>query len=92
VQVENRIRGKPRRLIGFIADKKLVADEQCIASNLELIGDPVIDTGLDQIAGYRWNAIARQYLDGVVAIPERTGGINPQRVEEARVHQGIAGI
>ena len=92
MQVENRIRWQPLRLIGLIANKILAADEQRIAANLEGVADRIIDTELDPVAGYRRNLIARQDLDIAVVIPKRAVGADLQRVEETRIHEGIAGI
>jgi hypothetical protein len=92
VQVENRIGRQPLRLIGFVADKILAADEQRIAADLEGVGDRIIDAGLDPVARDRRDSIARQDLDVAVGVGERAVGADLQRVEEARIHQGIAGI
>ena len=92
MQVEDRIRWKPLRLIGFIADKILAADEQCIAANLEGVGDRIIDSRLDSIARDCRDSIAGQDLDIAVDVRKRTVGPNLERVEEAGIDQGIAGI
>ena len=80
------------RLIGFIPNEILAANEQRIASNLEGIGDRIIDTELDPVARYRRNSIARHDLDIPVGIRERAVGADLQGIEEARINEGIAGI
>src|SRR3984893_2822989 len=92
VKVEDRIGRQPRRLIGFVADKILTADEERVASDLEGVRQRIIDTGLDSVARDGRNAIARQNLDTAVDVGERAVGADLQRVEEARVDQRIAGV
>src|SRR5262249_48910900 len=89
---ENGIRRQPRRLVGFVADEILAADEQRIAANLKRVGDRIVKTCLDPIARDCRDSIAGQDLDIAVAVRKRTMGSELKRVEEARVNEGIAGI
>src|SRR5436190_5278191 len=91
-KIENGIGRQSRRLVGFIPHEVLAADEQRIAADLEGIGDRIIETGLDPIAGDRRNSVARHDLDIAVAVRKRTVGAELQGVEEARIDEGIAGI
>ena len=92
MQVENRIPGQPGCLVGFIADKILAADEQSIATDLEGVGDRIIDAKFDPVTRDRRNSVARHDLDIAVGIGERAVGADLQSIKEARIHERIAGI
>src|SRR4051794_11695394 len=92
VEIEHSIGRQPLRLVGFVADEILTADEQRVRTNLEGVRHRVIETGLDSVAGNRRNSIARQDLNVAVAVCKRTVGANLQSVEESCVHQGVARI
>ncbi len=63
MQVENCIGRQPLRLIGFVADKILTADEQRISPNLECVSQRIFDPCLDPVAGDCRDSIAGQNLD-----------------------------
>src|SRR5207302_10364739 len=92
MQVEDRIGRQSRRLIGFIADEKLTADVKRIASDLERVGDGIVDAGLDPVSGDGGNSIARQNLDVAVGVRKETVGADLQRIEESRIDQRVAGV
>src|SRR5450631_1498165 len=93
VQVENCIGRQPLCLVGFVADKVLAVDEQRIPTNLECVGDGIIDAGLDPIAWDCRDSIAGQNLDVAAGgVGKRAVGADLQRVQETRVHESIAGV
>src|SRR6478735_1677009 len=81
VEIENSISWQPRELIGFIADKILVADKQGVSTYLEGISDRVIHPELDAVAGYRRNSIARHDGDIAVRIGKRAVGADLQGIK-----------
>src|SRR5260370_35634794 len=87
VEVENRIGWQPRGLIGFVADQILTADEQCVASNLERVGDRIIDAGLDPVSRDGRNPMAGKDLDVAMEVGEGPVGTDLQRVRESTVAQ-----
>ena len=91
VEIENSISWQPRELIGFIADKILVADKQGVSTYLEGINDRVIHPELDAVAGYRRNSIARHDRDIAVSIGKRAVGADLQGIKETRIHERISG-
>src|ERR1700736_1029194 len=92
MEVENRIRRQPLRLIGFVADKVLRADEKCICSDLKRIGNGIIDAGLYSASWDCWNPSAWTNLDVTADVSEGAVGTDLQSVKESRVHKGIAGV
>jgi len=50
-------------VVGFVADKILIADEQRITADLERLGDRIIDAALIRLRRDGRDSIARQNLD-----------------------------
>jgi hypothetical protein len=80
MEVKNCVGRQPLRLVGVVANKILAADEQRIPSNLERVGDRIIDAGFDSVAGDGRDSIARQNLDITVGIGEGTVGADLQGI------------
>ena len=72
--------------------KYWLADEQRVAADLERVGDRIIEAGLDPVARDRRDSVAGQDLDIAVGVGERAVGADLQRIEEARIHEGVAGV
>src|SRR4029077_6498456 len=81
-----------RRLVGFVAHEILAAEEQRIAADLQRVGDRIVETRLDPVARNCRDSIAGHDLDISVSVRKRTVRAELQEVEEARVHESIAGI
>src|SRR6266699_893036 len=92
VEVENGIRSQSLRLIGFVTDEILTADEQRISSDLEGVGDRIIDAGLDAIAGDGRDPVSRQYLDVAVGVGEGAVGADLKCVKAPGVDEGVTRI
>src|SRR5260370_25763616 len=89
VEIENCIGRQPRCLIGFVADKKLIADEQRVATDLERVGDRIIDAGLDPVSRDCGNSVAGNDLDVAIDVGEGAIGTDLKRVKKSRVDQII---
>lgn len=92
MQVEDGIGRQLLRLIGFVADEILTAEKQPIASDLECVGNGIVDPGLDPASGDGGNPIAGNNLDVAVGVGKGTIGADLQRVEKSRVDQRVAGV
>ena len=92
MDIENSIAWQLRRLVGAVTDKVLAADKQRVAADLELVGDRIVDSGLDAVARNRRDLVARQNLDIVIGIPKGAIGGELQCRQEARVDQRVARI
>src|ERR1700733_4257702 len=71
VDVEDGVRRQLRILVGCVAHQILVADPQRVATNLECVGDRIIEPGLDAMTWDRRDDVARRYLDVAVRVDER---------------------
>jgi len=59
------------RLVGLVADKILIAVESCVRTDLEGIGDRIVEAGLDAMARDGRDLVARQDLYIAVFVGER---------------------
>ncbi len=93
MQVEDGVSRQLHELVGFVADEILAGDEKRIASDLEGVGDGIVDVGLDPVTRDRRDLVARHDLD-VVVRRRQTDCCEPtcKRVQEARVDKSVAGV
>ena len=82
VNVEDGITRQLLKLVGFVAHEILVANPQRVATDLECVGDRIIEPGLDAVARNRRDNVTRRYLD--VATVASTNGLFEPSVSESR--------